>query len=167
MIVDTALLLLFPAAMAIAASMDLFTMTIPNRISLALVAGFFCLAPFAGLGWAEIGAHVATGLAMLALTLLLFWKGWIGGGDAKLFSATCLWFGYEHLLEYAMIAALVGGALTICLVLVRNLPLPASLKKREWVARLHSSGTGVPYGIALAIAALLVYPQTAFMQAVS
>ena len=44
MILDLARLLLFPALMAFAAASDLFTMTISNRVSLALVAGFFALA---------------------------------------------------------------------------------------------------------------------------
>ena len=44
MILDTARLLLFPALMAFAAASDLFTMTISNRVSLALIAGFVALA---------------------------------------------------------------------------------------------------------------------------
>ena len=39
MILDLARLLLFPALMAFAAASDLFTMTISNRVSLALAAG--------------------------------------------------------------------------------------------------------------------------------
>jgi prepilin peptidase CpaA len=45
-----AILTVFPIAVIFAAAMDLFSMTIPNRISLVLIAGFFCLAPFSGLG---------------------------------------------------------------------------------------------------------------------
>jgi prepilin peptidase CpaA len=41
-------LLLFPALQAFAASSDLLTMTISNRISLILVAGFFVLALVVG-----------------------------------------------------------------------------------------------------------------------
>ena len=44
MILDIARLLLFPALMAFAAASDLFTMTISNRVSLALAAGFLVLA---------------------------------------------------------------------------------------------------------------------------
>ena len=40
MILDLARILLFPALMAFAAASDLFTMTISNRVPLALVAGF-------------------------------------------------------------------------------------------------------------------------------
>jgi prepilin peptidase CpaA len=45
------------------------------------------------------------------------------------------------------------------------LPLPVTLISHDWVARLHSPKEGVPYGIALAAAGLLVYPDTPFMAA--
>ena len=40
MVADTIRLMLFPAVMAFAASSDLLTMTISNRVSLILAAGF-------------------------------------------------------------------------------------------------------------------------------
>ncbi len=52
------LLLAFPAAMILAAMSDLFTMTIPNRISIALLALFLVLAPIAGLTIEEILMHL-------------------------------------------------------------------------------------------------------------
>ena len=54
MILDTARLLLFPALMAFAAASDLFTMTISNRVSLALIAGFVALAVLGGMGLHDI-----------------------------------------------------------------------------------------------------------------
>ena len=50
MILDLARLLLFPALMAFAAASDLFTMTISNRVSLALAGGFLALALLSGMG---------------------------------------------------------------------------------------------------------------------
>jgi len=50
MALDIARLLLFPALMAFAAASDLFTMTISNRVSLGLAAGFLVLAPLTGHG---------------------------------------------------------------------------------------------------------------------
>ena len=164
---ELAILLIFPAAMTLAGSMDLFTMTIPNRISLLLVAGFFCLAPFAGLGWTEVGMHVLTGLAMLMIGIAFFAKGWIGGGDAKFFAATALWLGYEHLFEYALVAAVMGGVLTLALLMIRFFQLPAMLAKIGWIARLHNAKHGVPYGIALAVAGLMIYPNTGWFSAFS
>ncbi|MGZ5850649.1 MAG: A24 family peptidase [Methyloceanibacter sp.] len=165
MIKDTLLLMVFPAAMALAAATDLFTMTVPNRIALALVAGFLVLAPMIGMGWSDVGLHVAMGVLGLALGFCLFALGWVGGGDAKLFGATCLWLGPELLFTYAVFAALLGGALTLVLLFLRAVPLPAPLASQGWLVRLHNAGEGVPYGIALAAAGLMVYPQTPFMAA--
>ena len=44
-------------------------------------------------------------------------------------------------------------------------PLPALLAGQDWVERLHQKDAGVPYGIALAAAALAVYPDTPWMKA--
>ncbi len=85
--------------------------------------------------------------------------GWIGGGDAKLAAATALWFGFDYLLDYLVYASLFGGVLTLLLIQFRRLPLPALLARQKWILRLHDNGGGVPYGIALAAAALIVYPQ--------
>ena len=91
--------------------------------------------------------------------------GWIGGGDAKLAAATALWFGFDYLLDYLVYASLFGGVLTLLLIQFRRLPLPAPLARQPWILRLHETGGGVPYGIALAAAALVVYPKTGWMPA--
>ena len=163
--IDAIRLLLFPAMMAFAASSDLFTMTISNRVSLALVGGFFALALFTGMGGWEALSHVGAGLAVLAVTFTFFACGWIGGGDAKLAAATALWLGFDHLLSYLIYASLFGGALTLLIIQFRLMPLPAALTGKTWVERLHGKDNGVPYGIALAAAALVVYPDTSWMKA--
>jgi prepilin peptidase CpaA len=151
----------FPALLAYAAFSDLFTMTISNRISIALVVGFFVIAAILHMPMSAIAWHVGCGLAVLAATFFLFAMGWIGGGDAKLAAATALWLGFEHLADYGLVAALLGGALTLIILQVRRLPIPRWAIEREWIARLHASDNGIPYGIALSIAGVLVYPDTA------
>lgn len=165
MITDLLIITIFPAAMALAAATDLFSMTVPNWISLFLVAGFAVLAPLVGVGWSDAGLHVALAAAALVVTFAMFSFGWIGGGDAKLFAATCLWLGPEAILFYSLYAALIGGVLTLAILVLRTLPLPALLSSQGWLMRLHSAKEGVPYGIALAAAGLLVYPDTPFMAA--
>jgi prepilin peptidase CpaA len=149
--------------MAFAASSDLFTMTISNRVALALVAGFFALAFASGMSPADMLTHSGAALAVLAVTFTLFACGWIGGGDAKLAAATALWLGFDHLVAYLLYASILGGALTLLVIQFRGLPLPAALLGQDWVERLHRRNAGVPYGIALAAAALLIYPDTAWM----
>ena len=163
MMLDLCRLLLFPALMAFAASSDLFTMTISNKVSLALVAGFFILALASGFTPAEIGAHAGAGMAVLVVAFVFFARGWIGGGDAKLAAATALWLGFDHLLPYLFDASLLGGGLTLLLLNFRMVELPTAVRGWTFVERLHRKDEGVPYGIALAAAALLVYPDTVWM----
>lgn len=159
-------LTLFPLLMAYAAFSDLFTMTISNWIAILLVAGFLALAWASGMAPVTILVfHLAPGFGVLVLTFVFFARGWIGGGDAKLAAATALWLGWDHLADYGLLASVLGAALTIALLLVRKRALPPALTRRPWVARLHAAGTGVPYGIALAVAGLAVYPETALWQA--
>jgi len=167
MVTNLLIIAVFPLAMALAAATDLFSMTVPNWISLLLVVGFAVLAPLVGFGWSDVGLHVALAAAALIVTFAMFSFGWIGGGDAKLFAATCLWLGPEVILVYGIYAALIGGVLTLLLLFLRNMPLPANLYSQGWLVRLHNPKEGIPYVIALAAAGLVVYPHTPFMAALS
>jgi prepilin peptidase CpaA len=164
MLIDAARLLIFPAMMVFAASSDLFTMTISNRIAIILVVGFFGLALVSGMSVHDVVSHVGAAFTVLAVTFVFFARGWIGGGDAKLAAATALWLGFDHLMPYLLYASLFGGVLTLIMIRFRLMPLPAVLAEQEWVKRLHRLDGGVPYGIALAAAALLVYPDTPWMK---
>ena len=166
MILDLLRLLLFPTLMAFAASSDLLTMTISNRVSLLLIAGFFVLAIASGMGVTEIGLHIAAGAAVLAVAFTCFSMGWIGGGDAKVAAATALWFGFDHLLTYLIYASLFGGVLTLMLLEFRRWPIPYALTGQQCLLRLHHKESGIPYGIALAAGALMIYPETAWIKAV-
>lgn len=154
------LLILFPFLMALAASSDLLTMTIPNSLSLGLVAGFVVVAALSGTTGAAMLMHMAAGLVVLVVAFAMFALGWIGGGDAKLAAASSLWLGFDLLPEYLMISAVAGGFLTLGLLALRQLPLPAFAARWTWLGRLHDHRTGIPYGIALAGAALALYPHS-------
>lgn len=167
MLLQILVLGLFPAAMAFAAASDLLTMTISNRVSLALFVGFFLVAWMTGMSFPDMGRHLLAGAAVLAVTFSFFALGWIGGGDAKLAAATALWLGFAHLLEYFLLASIAGGALTLILLALRNVPMPSFLAGQGWIARLYAANAGVPYGIALAAAGLLVYPDTSFVKALT
>jgi prepilin peptidase CpaA len=166
MLIKAIELTLFPAVMAFAASSDLFTLTIANRVSIILVAGFSLLAALTGIGMSDLLSHVGAAIVVLAVVFTFFACGWIGGGDAKLATATALWFGFAHLLDYLFYASLFGGVLTIAIIHFRRMPLPQAFVLQPWTQRLHRSDSGVPYGIALVAAALLVYPHTRWMAAI-
>jgi prepilin peptidase CpaA len=166
MVIDLVRLILFPTIMAFAASSDLLTMTISNRVSIILVGGFLALALMSGMAPAEVLSHVGAGALVLVVAFGFFTRGWIGGGDAKLAAATAMWLGFGYLLNYLVYASLLGGALTLMLIEFRLVPLPGLLAGQFWAQRLHRQDGDIPYGIALAGAALLIYPDTPWMQTV-
>ena len=166
MILDIARLMLFPALLAFAASSDLFTMKISNRISLALIAGFVVLALFGGMGLHDFLMHLAAGAIVLVVAFTCYAIGQVGGGDAKIAACVALWFGFGHLMEFLLFASLFGGALTLALLQFRQWPLPRLLNGQDWLLRLHDKHSRVPYGLALAFGALVVYPETEWIKAI-
>jgi prepilin peptidase CpaA len=40
------------------------------------------------------------------------------------------------------------------------------LTGQPWLLRLHAKETGIPYGIALAIGALMIYPETEWIKGI-
>src|SRR5216684_888468 len=134
-----------------------------TAVEYILVGGFVALAAIGGVSAADVLSHLAAGCVVLVAAFSLFARGIIGGGDAKLAAATALWLGFDHLLPYLLYASLLGGALSVGLIWFRMAPLPDWLARHDWAQRLHGKDAGVPYGIALAAAALAVYPQTPWM----
>lgn len=152
-------LLIFPALMVFSAFTDLFTMKIPNFVSVALIVGFFPLAIYLQIPLHNVMVmHVSCAVAVLAVTLVLFAYGVIGAGDAKLAAATALWLGWEYLMAYLVFASFAGLALCGVVLATHWQETPPALSRFEFLSRLKA--TKVPYGVALAIGALLAYPQS-------
>ena len=63
-------------------------------------------------------------------------------------------------LDYSLAAAIYGGALTVLILFGRRFVLPVWLSRQDWIARLHDAKAGIPYGVALAAAGLMLYPHT-------
>jgi len=154
--------LIFPALMAFAASYDCLSMKISNRLCLIVAASFAPAAIGAGLDAHQIVLHLACGAAMLGVGFGLFTMRWIGGGDAKLFGSAALWFGWEQIVSFGMAVAIAGGVLALAIlafrVLINSYPMLA-----VWPLQPKSE---LPYGVALAAGALLVYPQSIWMNGV-
>jgi prepilin peptidase CpaA len=132
-----------------------------------MVLAFLPLGLLAGLGPWELLDHVGAGLIGLLLGVLLFIPGRFGGGDAKLLAAIALWIGLDSLFPYVLYVALAGGIMVPVFTMMRSVPLPRLLLGQAWALRLHNPGSGIPYGIALAAGALLVYPHTVWFAALA
>jgi prepilin peptidase CpaA len=158
------ILLTFPLLMAFAAASDLLTMRISNRVVILLVAIFCAAALIIDMPLQEFGLHAACAIVVLLISFAMFAMGWIGGGDAKLAAATTFWLGFGVTLPYLLDASVIGGMMTLALLALRRLPLPSFMTNLNWVRRLHDAKTGVPYGIAFAIAGLLTYSDSIAFQ---
>jgi prepilin peptidase CpaA len=165
-ILQAALLTVFPALLIVAALSDATSFTIPNRISLLLLAGFLPAALALGRPLGEIGIDLAVGGAALVAAMGMFAAGWIGGGDAKLFAVASLWLGWAAAPAFLLATAVAGGVLAVALLNLRAAWLrPYFSAAPSWVARLAAPDEAVPYGVAIAFGGLVAFPQCALVHA--
>ena len=160
MAAELLVLIVLPALLALAAGWDIASFTIPNFLQLALIGAFAVFVVATGMAPAAIAGHLLAGFLGLAIGFALFALGYIGGGDAKLFACVVLWLGFSNLMDYAVVASIMGGALTLVILGLRQMPLPVVLTAQPWILRLHDAKGGIPYGVALAAGAFLILPQT-------
>jgi prepilin peptidase CpaA len=152
--------LAFPFCLIWAAKSDILSMTIPNRLTIGLALAFVPVGFLVHLSLAQWGVHLGLGFAGLLAGMVLFALRLMGGGDAKLIAATCLWLGPEGCLAFMIYTALAGGALTLILLAARKFGavyapvLPAPLGRH-----LEPAGD-IPYGVAIAAGGLLAIAQS-------
>jgi len=131
-------------ALLLAASWcDLKSRNIPNGLNLAIA---LLAIPFwwvSGLAfWPDMAMQVAVALLVFALFAAAFAVGMMGGGDVKMIGALALWFPFNQLMTMLIVMSLAGGAITLIMLI------------DKWMRR-KTAQPEVPYGIAIAIAALL------------
>jgi prepilin peptidase CpaA len=164
-VTEAAIFVIFPLCLAVAAFSDLFTMTIPNRVSAILLGAFILVAPLAGLSLPLIGMHLVGGLIVFTACFLLFALNIMGGGDAKLLTASAVWFGFNNsLFEFLLYVSMFGGLLTLIILIMRkqeNAILASGLP----VPHLLFTAKKIPYGIAIGLGGFIAYPSSPLMQA--
>ncbi len=159
------LLSVLPALVIAAGLNDLTTMTIPNWMSLALIAAFFPAALAVGLEPTQIARHLGVAVLALFVGAGMFALNWIGGGDAKLMAAACLWLGVTGSGMFLLWTGVVGGLFCLSLIFARAYARPYAHMGPAWVERLLEPKGDIPYGVAIALGALIAFPESAMMQA--
>ena len=161
-----ALLAVLPLLVIAAGLRDLTTMTIPNWISGLLIVAFFPAAFAAGLESNQVFANVGVGLVALVIGATMFALRWLGGGDAKLMAAACLWMGLQGVAPFILWTAVAGGAFSLALMFVRSSMVRNMLPAGPaWFGRLMEPKGDIPYGVAIAIGALLAFPSSVLFAA--
>jgi len=157
---------LLSAGMIWAAISDLMWFRIPNAIPILVATGFFPIALSLGWNASTILSHTLCGAAVLATCFLLFMRGYIGGGDAKLLASVALWTGWSGLYAYVFSVSVIGGIFALSMLGIRRLPLPAKIGRFAWVSQLYNEKKHIPYGVAIGggvFAVLKDFPQFAIL----
>jgi prepilin peptidase CpaA len=155
---DTIALPVFAAVMAIASYEEFRRLVIP-----ILLPAVLCVAwpvHFAA-GPSLFGALTPIGcaLAVFIVGAALFARGFLGGGDVKLLTAATLWCGAAGTPSLLVLTGILGGVLTLFLLLPFGAQLAAAgraLLGPAAIATEHDTTKSVPYGVAIAGAALIV-----------
>ena len=158
---------IFPALMIIAGAGDALSLRIPNWLTGLIAVLFFPMAVLSGMPMELIGLHVATGVALFFAGFGLFALGLFGGGDAKLIAAAGLWFGWPDTMPFLVLTVFAGGALALVIGIWSAISLSSEIHFGSWAKRIAALKPNVPYGYALAIGAILAFPQSWWMPAAS
>lgn len=145
----------FVILMCAAIFTDVHRMKIPNVLVGLCLAGFFVFAVLNGTAVTDILLHIAAALIILLVALVPYSFRAMGAGDVKFISAIALWFGLgEELITFGILFSFYGGFLALAILSYRHVPLPAMVKSWNWAANLYNPTKGIPYGVAIAAAAI-------------
>ncbi|WP_456802271.1 A24 family peptidase [Bradyrhizobium sp. USDA 4474] len=137
------------------ATIDIATRLIRNEICLVLallgLAGHFA-------GPMHLAESLVAATILFLLLLVIYQRGWMGGGDVKLLVALSVGLPLMGVLQLLTITALAGGVLAMVHLMMRLLPYPRLAPARSSFARRvyaierwrHLRRAPLPYGVAIA-----------------
>jgi prepilin peptidase CpaA len=99
----------------------------------------------------DVAIQLAIGGVVFALFCGAFYFNWMGGGDVKMIGALALWLPFQALAWMLIVMSLLGGALTVLLVIER-------------LVRRKDGNIEIPYGVAIALAGLIAIREPLFNQ---
>lgn len=99
--------------------------------------------------WPDMAMQLGLGMGVFALFCAAFYLGQMGGGDVKLIGALGLWLPLQPLMQMLVLMSLIGGGLTLVMLIEHR------LRKSNRVLE-------IPYGVAIAMAALIAFREPVF-----
>lgn len=154
-IVRIAILSAFVLLLLSAGIEDARTREIADRknIAIALIAPLWWWASDVPV-WPDMAIRIAVAIAVFLLFAQAFRIGMMGGGDVKMIAAIALWLPVPPLFRMMLLMSIAGGIVTVAMLIDHRL----RHRKRDEDA----PAIEVPYGVAIAIAALLVLREPIF-----
>ncbi|HXZ01863.1 MAG TPA: prepilin peptidase [Stellaceae bacterium] len=154
-LIDWLAVLALLAALIAAAISDAITFLIPNRYSAAIGVAFAVYAFGKPL---ELWLHGLEAAALLlAVGVLLFDRGILGGGDVKLMTAIALWTGFDALPLMLVVTGFAGGALALAHLSPLHRLMPARPGAAPGGDDLRSRlRRPIPFGVAIALGGVCI-----------
>ena len=137
---------------------DVVTFEIPNYISVASALLFIPAAFLAHFGLVEVLYNFGAGALVLMIGGALFFCNVIGAGDVKMLASASVWAGFPELPTLLLSVSLVGGVLVLILIVFRRFKLASRWHRVGWLVNLHRE-KAVPYGVAISVGTVLIFPQ--------
>ena len=160
--ISIALMLKYGAIITLlfAAISDSRRLRIPNVYPATMIA-LFLVALMTGFGFdAPAWQHALHFAIALAVGMALFHFDIVGGGDAKLYASTALWFGFSDGLRLFVLTTVTGGAIVMLRMAYNLLKIAFGAASRDSASIFKRK---IAYGIAIAaggIATILItYPE--------
>jgi len=153
-----AALLGFAGLMLAAAFEDLRRLIIPNALALALCL-LWPLYAVAAPSLYDVLASLGCAIAVFLAGALCFARGYLGGGDVKLLSAGALWAGPNGTIPLLVLTGVLGGILALFVMIPPGAHIADLARAKLGPADVPSKtgmATPIPYGIAIAGAAVIV-----------
>jgi prepilin peptidase CpaA len=155
---------LLPVMMIVAALSDVTSYRIPNWLTGLIAVLFFPMALITGMPMQEFLWHIAAGIILFVIGYALFAFRVFGGGDSKLMAAAGLWFGTSQTIPFLTMTALAGGMLALAYaswsVFMLYWQANGAVEGTVLDRKLKKIQPKLPYGFALAVGAILAFPQT-------
>jgi prepilin peptidase CpaA len=148
----------FAALMVLAALEDLRRLVIPNALTLSLCVLWPLYVLATPTLIATLGS-LACAAAVFLVGALFFSRGYMGGGDVKLLAVAVLWAGPGRVVPLLLLTGVLGGMLALFLLIPPGAHLASLTRAKLGPGDMSlKSGltTPVPYGIAIAAAAMIV-----------
>ena len=163
---DTLVLSVFPLLVVAAGISDFLTLKIPNWINAVIAAAIIPFALYQQMPLEVFAWHMVAGIIMLIAGFLFFAFGLIGGGDAKMLAACGLWVGWENLAPFVLVTALAGGLLAVIMKFWQMFTIEHEVRDVKWLKRVFRAKLQLPYGVAIAVGGMIVFPATWWVQQV-
>ena len=140
-----AVLVALTGILAWSAITDVISRRIPNSAVVATLV-LFAVSAMIERG-AGLGPQIAAGGIAFVVGYGLYALNIMGAGDAKLFAATALFMGLDHLAAFALATAWTGGLMAL---------VSFASRPRRALVMLHlrgkgDFGRGIPYGVAISV----------------